>query len=129
MATKLSLRRLLISRVRRNKFKAVRVTVGGIKFHSKAEARRYLQLKRAEDSNVIWNLELQPKFKLVVNDSHVCTYIADFSFRAKGVDSLIVEDVKGVETDVFRLKAKLFRALFPQHAFYLVKKGRLVRYK
>ena len=101
----------------------------GINFHSKAEARRYLQLRKLEDNGTIEDLVLQPKYKLAVNGTHVCTYIADFTFRAKGVDAQIVEDVKGIETPVFRLKAKLFRILYPELAFYLVKNGKVMRYR
>lgn len=116
-------------RTHRGKFGAIRTKVHGISFASKAEARRYLALKKLEESRIIWNLELQPRYELNVNNHHVCTYIADFSFRAKGIDATIVEDVKGIETPVFRLKAKLFRILYPELAFFLVKNGKVMRYK
>lgn len=61
-----------------------------------------------------------PKSHLVVSDIpypieiggvKVCTYVGDFSYLTK-TGAPVTEDVKGVATDAFRIKAKLFRALF-----------------
>jgi hypothetical protein len=93
-----------------SKYHAQRTTLDGITFASKAEARRYQDLKILELSGEIDNLVLQPVFPLVVNDVKIGKYIADFSYYEG--DNKIVEDVKGIKTPVYRLKKKLVEALY-----------------
>jgi hypothetical protein len=52
---------------------------------------------------------LQPRFPIEINGRKVCTYIADFSYNSYG--SRVVEDVKGMKTATYRLKAKLVEAV------------------
>ena len=95
---------------RKHKYNAVKTVVDGITFPSKAEARRYSELKLLERGGVIQDIELQPQFICTVNGKLVCKYVADFQY-AKG-NNEIVEDVKGVKTPVYRLKKKLVEALY-----------------
>jgi|TARA_Y100000310_G_scaffold126112_1_gene124867 hypothetical protein len=94
----------------KNKYGAVRVRIDGIDFDSRAEARRYVDLKMLEKAGEIRNLELQPKFECVVDGTKICTYRADFQYFCG--NERVVEDVKGVKTPVYRLKKKLVEALF-----------------
>lgn len=94
---------------------AIRVEVDGIKFPSKAEAARYLELKVMQQSGTIRGLRLQPPYPLVVNGQKICKYIADFEYQERGVT--VVEDVKGRRLDVYVLKSKLFKALYPHLEF------------
>lgn len=88
--------------------------VNGIKFDSKAEAERYRELRLLEKAGEIKDLILQPefllqdKFRYNGKTERAVKYIADFKYFdiAKGV--YVVEDVKGVETEAFRIKRKLF---------------------
>ena len=95
----------------RHKFNAKAVTVDGHKFPSKAEARRYGELKMLERADAIRNLELQPAFDLRVEGMKVCSYVADFAYFEQS--KRVIEDVKGVRTPVYRLKIKLLKALYP----------------
>ena len=47
-----------------SKYKNVWTTVDGIKFQSKAEARRYSQLKLLEKAGEVFDLALQPAYQL-----------------------------------------------------------------
>ena len=97
---------------RRNKYGKIKFTVDGITFASKAEARRYGELKLLVRAGEIQNLELQPKFALVgIGATKICQYRADFAYQHTN-GPLVVEDVKGMKTPVYRLKAKLFRDNF-----------------
>ena len=99
---------------RRNKYGAVATVVDGIRFASKAEARRYGELKILEASGVIAKLEVQPRLKCVVAGVKVCEYRADFAYWMRGASNeRVFEDVKGVQTAVFKLKRKLILALYP----------------
>ncbi|HEC32774.1 MAG TPA: DUF1064 domain-containing protein [Candidatus Kaiserbacteria bacterium] len=97
-----------------NKYHAQKMEVDGVVFHSRKEGRRYIELKlckHAKGNDKIIELELQPKFPCVVNGKKICTYIADFKIHyADG--RVVVEDVKGALTPVYKLKKKLVEALY-----------------
>lgn len=99
----------------RNKYGNRRTEVDGISFASAKEARRYGELKLLERAGGIVELQIQPRFPLVVNGVKVCTYVGDFSYwptNASGVlGERVVEDAKGFKTPEFKLKAKLFQAI------------------
>jgi hypothetical protein len=100
---------------RKGKYNAAGERIDGRWFASAAEARRYEQLKRMVDSGQIERLELQPMFPIVVNGAMICKYKADFRYqvldpRGRVLD-VVVEDVKGMLTDVYVMKKKLVEAL------------------
>ena len=104
--------------VSRRKYGNRKTTIDGITFDSKREAARYRQLKALEQAGEICNLELQPRFVLLdtFTDSHgkrhqAITYVADFQYTEAG--RVVVEDAKGVETAVFKIKRKLFLSRYP----------------
>ena len=98
--------------MRRQKYGAIRTTVNGITFASRAEARRYQALLLLERAGEIRDLELQPAYPFVIKGILVGTYRADFRYRVPGQPVPVVEDVKGVRTPVYRLKAKLMQAIY-----------------
>ena len=96
-----------------------RRTACGITFDSMAEMKRYHELKMLEKSGVITGLELQPKFLLVPKTKkggRAVYYSADFKYIKDG--QTIYEDVKGVQTDVYKLKKKLLLWQYPDINFY-----------
>jgi hypothetical protein len=96
-----------------NKYSARKTTVDGIEFDSDAEARRYRELCLLERAGEITDLEmqvpyeLQPRHKAGRRVIRPITYIADFRYTDTRTGEVVVEDVKGVETEVFRIKAKM----------------------
>ncbi len=96
------------------KYRNIKTVVDGITFDSAKEARRYGELKLLEKSGRISGLEIQPAFRIVVNDCLICTYKADFRYvtdtpHASGL--VVIEDCKGFLTPVYRLKKKLMLAV------------------
>lgn len=95
-----------------SKYRARKTTVDGITFDSKREADRYLVLKGMEEDGVIENLRRQVRYELVpafdVDGRHYrpVYYVADFVYVEDGKE--VVEDSKGMRTDVYKLKSKLF---------------------
>lgn len=85
--------------------------MGGIEFDSKREANRYSELKLLERAGLISDLVLQPEYYLKVGDVLVCKYVADFRYVDRQTGREIVEDTKGVRTDVYKLKKKLMLAV------------------
>ena len=94
-------------KTKRSKYNAVKTIFDDIKFDSKKEANRYIQLKQMERAGLISNLALQVPFVLIDKSSYgrAIKYIADFVYIENG--SEIVEDVKGVKTPVYRLKKRM----------------------
>lgn len=97
-------------RERSNKFRNKPVEIDGIRFASKREANRYSILKMLEKRGLIAGLALQPRFPLRVNGKLICTYVADFLYEEKG--ETVVEDAKGFRTPEYKIKAKLFEAIY-----------------
>jgi hypothetical protein len=95
----------------RSKYRNVRTEVDGIKFASRAEAKRYQELKILERAGEITRLDLQPRFDCWVNGNKVCTYVSDFRYFTDA--GQIIEDVKGMKTPVYKLKKKLVEACYP----------------
>ena len=93
------------------KYKAIRTEVDGIMFASKKEARRYQDLKLLHKAGIISQLKLQPVYPFILNEKVIFKYIADFEYiEGKNV---VVEDVKGMKTPMYRLKKKLIEAMYP----------------
>lgn len=90
-----------------NKYNAIKTTVDGITFDSKAEARRYGELKLLKMAGEIAWFNRQPSF-LLPGDIR---YRPDFIVADK--NGVWLEDVKGMETQVFKIKKKQMAACYP----------------
>lgn len=105
----------------KSKYGAIKTEIDGIVFASKAEARRYAELKLLERAGEIWDLELQPRFSLSVPstagtlrraleatagtfDGKIGEYRGDFAYHDRS--GRVVEDVKGFKTPLYRWKKK-----------------------
>lgn len=113
-----------------SKFKNRVCREDGYSFDSEAERERYRELKLLVKGGNISNLKVHPWYLFRVNGQNICRYEADFSYfdqnaalRCTHGDPLqcrVVEDVKGHETALFKIKAKLFRALYPGDELRLI---------
>lgn len=107
------------------KYRNKKIMIDGYLFDSIAEANRYKGLKLLERAKKISNLELQPHFLLQESfrkngkTYRKVEYIADFKYTENG--RIIVEDVKGMQTDVFKLKHKLFEKKYPDLELRIIK--------
>lgn len=105
-----------------SKYRAKKTTVDGITFDSKAESRRYTDLRLLEKAGIISDLELQPLFRLQDGFTdgkgtrhRSIDYVADFRYIEDG--RTVVEDVKGMRTPVYKLKKKLLLKQHPHMDF------------
>lgn len=96
------------------KYKNKKVTVDGIVFDSRKEAARWFELNLLQSGGVIFGLQVKPVFVLVAG----IKYIADFSYIENGKN--VAEDVKGVRTQVFNLKKRLFNHFYPDWTLRLI---------
>lgn len=117
-----------------SKYSNKKTKVGDTIFDSKKEASRYIQLKALQNTGAISELKLQPKFELQEAFSvpvisldekekkkkiQAIYYISDFQYKENigGRVWDVVEDVKGMKTDVYNLKKKLFLYKYPNFLF------------
>ena len=94
------------------KYHNKKTVVDGITFDSKHEAERYKELRMLQIAGEISELRLQvpyeliPLMKLNGETFRSTKYVADFVYKDKNGNE-IVEDAKGMKTDVYKLKKKL----------------------
>lgn len=103
------------SEKRRPKYGNRKTVVDGITFDSAKEARRWGELRLLEKAREIDSLTRQPRYRIMVGGIKVCDYVGDFRYYShrpenNGLTELVVEDVKGMKTAVYRLKKKLMLA-------------------
>ena len=99
-----------------NKFHAKKITYEGMTFDSKAEFRRWHELKLLERAGHIEDLRRQVKFELIPRQTDPVTrevleravvYVADFVYFDVRSMKKVVEDVKGHMTPDYVIKRKL----------------------
>jgi hypothetical protein len=109
--------------VKYSKYRAKKTKIDNIEFDSMKEAKRYTVLKAMEKACKIEKLKLQVPFELLPTTHYrgetirKTVYKADFTYTMDGKE--IVEDVKGVETPIFRLKRKLLLMKYPEINFMI----------
>ena len=94
----------------RNKYHAKKS--GG--YDSRKEHRRANELRLMQRAGLITNLREQVSYELIPEQrgadgkvlERACNYIADFVYTDKEGNT-VVEDTKGMRTDVYRIKRKL----------------------
>ena len=110
----------------RNKYGNKKTTAGGVTFDSKAEAMYYLGLLADKKKGFVKSIELQPKFELLPKFEKdgvkysALKYVADFRVLLTDGREQIV-DVKGVETEVFKIKRKIFEYKYPDLSLVVIK--------
>lgn len=105
-----------------NKYRNTKIEFEGYTFDSKKEMNRFVQLRLLLTAGQISDLLHQPEFMLLDNFEHKTEgkirglkYIADFKYEKDG--QTVVEDVKGMKTDVYKIKKKFFLAKYPDIIF------------
>ena len=100
-----------------NKYGAKKITdpATGYTFDSKKEFIRWCELRLLERAGKISNLQRQVKYVLIPSQrdqkgkvlEREVSYVADFVYLDHSLGDVVVEDVKGYKTEVYRLKKKL----------------------
>jgi hypothetical protein len=97
-------------RSKKNKYNSRSAVIDGRTFHSQAEADRYLQLKMLQAAGKIHRLEMQIPYRVVIDNTPICTYYADFRYFLADNTAIVIEDVKGKRTNEYLLKKKMVEA-------------------
>ena len=108
----------------RSKYHAYKAVIDGIQFDSLNESRYYVCIKQVRDNHQetehgkLLSFEMQVPYTIV--PSHIkkghrirkMEYLADFVLHYEDGTERVI-DVKGVETDVFKLKKKFIEYVYP----------------
>lgn len=113
------------SSTKTGKYRNIKTDADNIRFDSKKEARRFLQLKAMEQNGEISDLRLQVNFTLQEGYTKTdgervrpIVYKADFTYKKRDENGrytlYIVEDAKtkGTRTEKYKIKRKLFMEKF-----------------
>lgn len=103
-----------------SKYHNKKIVIDNITFASLREGGRYRELKLLQKAGAIKKLTLQPEFELLEaftdfkgKKQRGIKYIADFSYFDTKSHECIIEDCKGMRTDVYKLKKKFFLSQNP----------------
>lgn len=105
-----------------SKYHARKTSVDGICFDSRKEADYYCELKILKQAGVVASFELQvpfeliPKYKYKGKTVRAMKYIADFVVKYVDGHTEVV-DVKGMRTDVYKIKKKMLLYAYPNIDF------------
>jgi len=112
---------------KRLKYRNIPITVNGIKFDSKAEYKRFVELELLQKAGKISNLQMQKDFELQPSfqdnqgeKRRSIKYIADFVYKENG--AIIVEDLKSKITakdSTYIIKKKMLLWLFKREEEYV----------
>ena len=100
-------------KAKKSKYNNIRVQYNDKWFDSKKEMRRYQQLELLQRAGKIKNLccqvtyNLLPTTRIGGQTQRKTTYIADFVYWDIEKDCEVIEDAKGMRTDVYKIKRKL----------------------
>lgn len=112
---------------KRLKYRNIPITVNGIKFDSKAEYKRFVELESLQKAGKISNLQMQKDFELQPSfqdnqgeKRRSIKYIADFVYKEN--EAIIVEDLKSkitAEDSTYIIKKKMLLWLFKREEEYV----------
>lgn len=104
----------------KNKFGAKRNEYKGRSYASKKEAAHARKLDLLKRDGHVKRWDPQSRIDLKVNGHHITRYYIDFEVEfADG--SVELHEVKGEETELWKVKWKLAKALYPDRIFVLIK--------
>lgn len=105
---------------------------------SKFEASYCNRLLAMKQAGEISDFSIQVPYPMDVNGKHICTHVVDFVVHYYKPGQAVVADypirhglfrteevheVKGCETEVWKIKRKLFKALYPAAEYIVIKRG------
>lgn len=106
-----------------NKYHAIPIHVDGVRFASKKEAARFLELQCWQKAGQITDLEVHPVYPLHVMElwrsgspivvTTVGKFTADFQYTNLQTGEIVVEDVKSnaTKTEAYRLRKRLVESI------------------
>ena len=112
--------KIYFSNKRQNKYNAKKKEYAGRYYDSILEANYAEQLDWRIKAGEIKEVIPQYKISIDVNEMHIANYYMDFKVILPD-GTIEMHEVKGMETQLWRIKWKLSIALYPDWKFVLVK--------
>jgi len=107
-------------RNKRNKYGSSKQTYNGYSYDSKLEASYAQELDWLIKAGEVKKWERQHKISIDINGVHITNYYIDF--KVYFTDGRIeYHEVKGWPSEVWRLKFKLSKAMYPDYKFVVIK--------
>lgn len=103
-----------------SKYRNVKTEYNELKYDSGAEAEYAARLDILKRVKEIKGWSRQVKFPFIINGIKICTYYADFLVEMND-GTQEVHEVKGMMTEIARLKLLLFEALYPEINLKIIK--------
>ena len=97
----------------RNKYRNIKTEYNGINYASKLEASYARDLDILKRAKEIKEWHRQVRISLDLNGYHICNYYVDFSIDHNDGTTEYIE-IKGIVMEVWRLKWRLFEAIFQE---------------
>lgn len=97
-------------------------STGGRKYDSKLEMKYRQHLDLLALAGEVIRIEEQVPYELMVSGQKICVYVLDFRVTYKDGSKKWI-DVKGMATSVYRIKKKLFEAIFNPITITEIKAG------
>jgi hypothetical protein len=97
---------------KKHKYNAKKVEIDGYIFPSKGEGQCYVNLKWQYLGGLITQPLLQVRFALGKHYGRERYFVADFVYICLRSGGLIVADYKGVETEEYKRKRKVFKDIY-----------------
>lgn len=108
------------SKERKNKYNAKKTKYNGRYYDSSLESDYAINLDWRKKAGEIKEIIPQYKIDIKINDQHITNYYMDFKvILADG--TIEMHEVKGMETDLWRIKWRCAIALHPEWKFILIK--------
>lgn len=110
--------------IMQTKYRNIKAEFNGEVYDSRKEMRRAAALEMLVRCGRIKGLERQKRF--ILQDGYITrdgrsirpiSYIADFVYYDNDRRGWVVEDVKGVRTDVYKIKRKMFEYRYQDYIF------------
>jgi hypothetical protein len=101
----------------RSKYGAKPQVIDGIRLASKAEAKRYGQLRQLEMAGAIRGIEMHPVYQIIIDgepvkmrNGHIAKYTADFRYFEG--EQRIIEEVKGYVVRDYPLRRAIIEHIY-----------------
>ena len=112
---------------KRNKYKAKKASFNGRVYDSGLEADHAANLDFLLKAGIVTDIKPQYKISLDINGVHIANYFIDFMVEFKD-GRVEYHEVKGFETDLWRLKWRLTKAIYPDYNCVLLKQQNVKAY-
>lgn len=96
-----------------SKYKNKITYVGEFRFHSAKEANRFCELQLLIRGGLIKDLKRQVSFELIPKNGkeRAINYVCDFQYYDIEKGRIVVEDVKGYITEVYKIKKRMMKTV------------------